>query len=134
MRAHCLLVIGGAFSLGGCSLNIPVKAGFEDGKLVFTTDQDGDHWCLDEFKLTDRNTGEIAWHIDPISWTGSPQFCSHDFPLPYGATPKWMKVVVAPQPLRSGHTYEIQGTSGNQLSGAFIFKVQHAVYNVAPER
>jgi hypothetical protein len=134
LRLQCILSLCCCVAVSGCSLNIPVKAGFEAGKLVFTTDQDRDHWCLDEFKLTDRNTGEVVWHIDPISWTGSPQFCSHDFPLPYGTTPRWMKVVVAAQPLRSGHTYEIEGTTGNQLSGAFIFKVQHAVYNVPPER
>jgi hypothetical protein len=111
-----------------------VKAAIRDGKLVFLTGEEGGHWCLEQFRLTDRSTGELVWHIDPVSWTDSPDFCTDDFPLTYGEVPRWMKVVVPPKPLQSGRTYEINGTNGNGLSGAFIFNVRGAMINVEPEK
>lgn len=130
-----LLALVALLALSSCSLDVRVKAAFQDGKLVFLTGEEGGrHWCLQQFRLTDRTTGELVWQIDPVSWTGSPQFCTDDFPLAYGEVPGWMKVVVPPAPLQSGHTYEITGTNGNQLSGAFLFDIQQGVINIDPAR
>lgn len=135
---HTAIMTMAAAFCAGCVLDIKIEAGFDDaGKLEFRSEQQGDdHWCLDHFKVVDRQTRQVMWEVD-TDWGQDKrerrQMCDDDFPLTYGATPRWLVERVRARSLRSGRTYDIIGHSGNLLSGVFRYSIRRVVTNTGDE-
>ena len=136
-RAAPLVVA--AFVLGSCSYTIDVRAGFVDGKLVFTGDdtQVRRSGCLGEFAIVGED-GVNAWRFEvPLEVRQAKSSCGPNLPITYGMAPRDARVVVPPRPLVPGKLYFITGEAGNSYSGAFRYEkqtlVQRRVTNVMPD-
>ena len=129
-----------ALALGSCSQMIPIHAGFEHGKLVFTGDdtQVRSHpWCLGEFAVVGED-GVDAWRFEvPLAILESKRSCGPNLPIIYGDSPREAKVITPARPLEHGKLYFITGHAGDSYDGAFRYEkqtvVQRRVINVTSD-
>lgn len=136
-RAQLLILV--AFILGSCSFTIPIRAGFQNGKLVFTGDdmRISPSGCLGEFAII-REDGVDAWRFEvPLETRRANRRCGPNLPIIYGTAPRDAKVITHPQPLEHGRLYFITGYAGDTYNGAFRYEkqtlIQRRVTNVTPD-
>lgn len=136
-RALLLTVVG--LALTSCSYTIEVRAGFENGKLVFTGDDTSvrTSGCLSEFAIVGED-GVDAWRFEvPLEALRAKTRCGPNLPITYGMAPRDAKVVTSPRPLEHGKLYFITGYAWGSYEGAFRYEkqtvVQRRVTNVTPD-
>jgi hypothetical protein len=117
--------------LAACSISVEITASFDGGRLTLHSEQErGKHWCARELTITERETGRTMWAIVRTVDAADPHGCADDFPIAYGALPRWAKAKITPHRLVSGRTYDIEGDSGSRLYGAFRYEIIERVTNV----
>ncbi len=128
-----------AFALGSCSYTIPIRAGFQNGKLVFTGDdmRISPSGCLGEFAIIGED-GVDAWRFEvPLEIRRAKSRCGPNLPIAYGVAPHDAKVIMPPRPLEHGKLYFITGYAGDTYHGAFRYEkqtlVQRRVTNLTPD-
>lgn len=129
-----------ALALGSCSYVISIRAGFENGKLVFTGDDmevRSYPSCLAEFAVV-REDGVDAWRFEiPLEIRQAKSSCGPNLPITYGDAPRDAKVTTPARPLEHGKLYFITGYAGDSYDGAFRYEkqaiVQRRITNVTPD-
>lgn len=137
-RASLLMLF--ALALGSCSYVIPIRAGFENGKLVFTGDDmevRSYPSCLGEFAVVGED-GIDAWRFEvPLEIRQAKSSCGPNLPITYGDAPRDAKVTTPARPLEHGKLYFITGYAGNSYDGAFRYEkqtiVQRRITNMTPD-
>ena len=139
MLRRLVLFAAVSVTLGSCSWVIEVRAGFKDGRLIFTGDdmRVSASGCLGEFAIVGED-GVDAWRFEvPLEVRQAKSSCGPNLPITYGSAPRDAKVVTPPQPLEHGKLYFITGYAGNSYDGAFRYErqtvVQRRITNVTPD-